>query len=366
MNTTHAVAAELAVVPERPATAPPDAATAAAAPARFRLLPWLQRNRQDLALPLMFIAAVVVFSLQAPGFLSADNLTNMARQSVYLLIVALGQLIVLVGGGLDLSVGMVVSLTSVASATVMAAVYAAAPDAPWLAVAAGAATGLVIGCAVGLVNGLGTTLLKIPPFMMTLGMSSVLFGITLLVSGGVPIYGLPPVLGEVFGFGEFLGVPVPAIVAVLLVGATYLLLEWSRFGRHLYATGGNPRAAELSGVRTRRVLITCLHPVRPDGRAHRAAADGAPGHRRGQHRRQPAAGIDRRLRDRRRQPGRRPGAHAEGAAGHPADHDGGQRPEPDAGRRLCPDHGDRRHPHFCHGARPPLTPSTQPDGGTLP
>ncbi|WBY00236.1 ABC transporter permease [Ramlibacter tataouinensis] len=255
MNTTHAVAAELAVVPERPAAAPPDVATATAAPARFRLLPWLQRNRQDLALPLMFIAAVAVFSLQAPGFLTADNLTNMARQSVYLLIVALGQLIVLVGGGLDLSVGMVVSLTSVASATVMAAVYAAAPDAPWLAVAAGAATGLVIGCAVGLVNGLGSTLLKIPPFMMTLGMSSVLFGITLLVSGGVPIYGLPPVLGEVFGFGEFLGVPVPALVAVLLVAATYLLLEWSRFGRHLYATGGNLRAAELSGVRTRRVLV---------------------------------------------------------------------------------------------------------------
>lgn len=218
-------------------------------------LAWLAQHLQELSLPLMFAVAVIVFSLQAPGFLTADNLSNMARQSVYLLIVALGQLVVLVGGGLDLSVGAVVSLTSVASAVTMSTVYAAAPDSPWLAVAAGAATGIGIGAATGLVNGLGTTLLKIPPFMMTLGMSSVLFGITLLVSGGTPIYGLPPVLGQVFGFGEFLGVPVPAIVALAVTGAVWMLLEWTRLGRHIYAAGGNARAAELSGVRTGRVVV---------------------------------------------------------------------------------------------------------------
>lgn len=233
-------------------TLPPESSAAAL---QSTALAWLQSNRQMLALPLMFVAAVILFTIQAPGFLTADNLTNVIRQSVYLLIVALGQLIVLIGGGLDLSVGALVSMTSVSSAVVMAMVFAAMPDLPWVAVAAGCAAGLAIGMLVGLFNGLGATLLKIPPFMMTLGMSSVLFGITLLISGGVPIYGLPPVLGEVFGFGEFLGVPVPALVALVLVIATYLLLEWSRFGRHLYASGGNVRAAELSGVRTRRVII---------------------------------------------------------------------------------------------------------------
>lgn len=221
----------------------------------FSLPVWLVKHRQAVALPLMFVVAVLLFAVQAPGFLTADNLTNMVRQSVYLLIVALGQLIVLIGGGLDLSVGSVVALSSVAGASAMAAVFAAYPDAPWLAVAAGTAVGVAIGVAVGLVNGLGATWLRIPPFMMTLGMSSVLFGITLLVSGGTPIYGLPPVLGQVFGFGELLGVPVPALVAFALVALTYGLLEWSRFGRHLYATGGNARAAELSGVRTRRVVV---------------------------------------------------------------------------------------------------------------
>lgn len=216
---------------------------------------WLLRNRQSLALPVMFVAAVLIFSIYAPGFLTVDNLTNVARQSVYLLIVALGQLIVLIGGGLDLSVGAVVSLTSVVSATVMAAVYAAVPDSPSLAMVAGLASGGVIAVLAGLINGIGATWLRIPPFMMTLGLSSVLFGITLLVSGGVPIYGLPPLMGEIFGYGQIAGIPIPALVAVVLVLATYVLLEWSRFGRHLYATGGNARAAELSGVRTDRVTI---------------------------------------------------------------------------------------------------------------
>jgi len=216
---------------------------------------WLLRNRQTLALPVMFMAAVLIFSIHAPGFLTADNLTNVARQSVYLLIVALGQLIVLIGGGLDLSVGAVVSLTSVVSATVMAAVYAAMPDSPGLAMLAGLCSGVAIAVLAGLINGIGATWLRIPPFMMTLGLSSVLFGITLLVSGGVPIYGLPPLMGEIFGYGQVAGIPIPALVAVVLVLATYVLLEWSRFGRHLYATGGNARAAELSGVRTDRVTI---------------------------------------------------------------------------------------------------------------
>lgn len=216
---------------------------------------WLRRSRQFIALPAMFAIAVVAFAIGAPGFLTIDNLTNVARQSVYLLIISLGQLIVLIGGGLDLSVGAVVALASVTAATAMAAVFATMPEAPGLAIAAGVAVLLLIGVVTGLVNGLGVTHLQIPPFMMTLGMGSVLFGITLLVSGGAPVYGLPRELGSIFGFGEWFGIPIPALVALLMVALTYALLEWSRYGRHLYATGGNPRAALLSGVRTRRVVV---------------------------------------------------------------------------------------------------------------
>lgn len=215
----------------------------------------LVRNRQVVALPVMFAIAFVVFAFGAPNFLTIDNLTNVARQSVYLLIVALGQFIVIVNGGLDLSVGSIVSLTSVASAIVMAAVYASFPDAQLLSLLAGLGMGALIGIGAGIVNGIGVSFLRIPPFMMTLGMASVVFGVTLLISGGVPIYGLPPMLGEWFGFGRLLGFPIAAIVALALVLLIYVLMEWTRFGRQLYASGGNPRAAALSGVRTERITV---------------------------------------------------------------------------------------------------------------
>lgn len=207
-------------------------------------------NRDLLALPAMFVIALLIFSLASDKFLTTGNLTNVARQSVYLLIVALGQLVVMIGGGLDLSVGSNVSLTSVASSMVMAAIFAANPNDPWLALWSGLAVGMAVGVAVGLVNGLGVTVLGINPFMMTLGMSSVVFGITLYIAGGVPIYGAPPLHGEIFGFGKIAGFPIPSLVALALVALAWFTLEWTRFGRHLYAAGGNGRAAELSGVRT--------------------------------------------------------------------------------------------------------------------
>lgn len=215
----------------------------------------IRDNRDVLALPVMFLLAVVVFSIGAENFLTADNLTNVARQSVYLLIVAMGQLVVMICGGMDLSVGSNVALTSVGSAIVMAGIATAMPEAPWLALWAGLGAGLAIGTAVGLVNGLGVTVLGINPFMMTLGMSSVVFGITLFISGGVPIYGIPMLHGEIFGFGRIAGFPIPSIFAIAMVALTWVALEWTRFGRHLYAAGGNDRAARLSGVHTGRVRV---------------------------------------------------------------------------------------------------------------
>lgn len=226
--------------------------TLATPPARTApgILTRILDNRELLALPAMFILALVIFSLASDKFLTSANLTNVARQSVYLLIVALGQLVVMIGGGLDLSVGSNVSLTSVASSIVMAAMYAANPNDPWLALWTGLGVGMAVGIAVGTVNGLGVTLLGINPFMMTLGMSSIVFGITLYLAGGVPIYGAPSLHGEIFGFGKIAGFPIPALVALALVALAWFTLEWTRFGRHLYAAGGNGRAAELSGVRT--------------------------------------------------------------------------------------------------------------------
>jgi ribose transport system permease protein len=219
-------------------------------------LSWLRTNQHLMVLPFLFLVALIVFAMSAPGFYTVDNQLNVSRQSVYLMLVALAQLIVLVGGGIDLSVGTIVALSSVSAAMTMSGIYdnGNGGSAVW-AITAGTLVAIAVGAIVGLINGIGTALLRIPSFMMTLGMSSVVFGVALLVSGGVPVYGLPPEFGETFGYGTFLGIPAPVLVVVGAIALVYVLLEWTRYGRHLYAIGGNPRAAALSGVRTERVTI---------------------------------------------------------------------------------------------------------------
>ena len=90
---------------------------------------------------------------------------------------------------------------------------------------------------------------------MTLGLSSVGFGIALYLTGGTPVYGMPPEFGDIFGFGDFLSVPVPIWLTIVVIVISYILINRTKFGRSLYAVGGNIRAAELAGLNTRRILF---------------------------------------------------------------------------------------------------------------
>lgn len=203
-------------------------------------------------LPALLVIAFVVFSLMSAQFLTVANLTNVVRQSVFLVIVSLGQMMVLLTGGFDLSVGTILALTSVFTATAMAAAAVMFPDMIPLAIALGCLAGVAAGVAVGLINGTGVAIFGVSPFIMTLGVSSIGFGVSLFLTGGTPVYGMPPQFGDKVGFGVLLLVPTPIWAAALLVILTYLLVNWTRFGRTLYAVGGNPRAALLSGINTRR------------------------------------------------------------------------------------------------------------------
>jgi ribose transport system permease protein len=206
-------------------------------------------------LPFLLVIAIIVFSLMSGNFLTVANLTNVIRQSVYLMIVSLGQMFALLTGGFDLSVGTILALTSVVGAAAMAAVYSAYPDAAGLAIAVGALAGIAAGVSMGICNGIGVAVFGVSPFIMTLGMSSVGFGIALFMTGGVPVYGMPAEFGEVFGFGSLLGIPVPVFFAALLVVITFLFVTRTRQGRYFYAVGGNIKAAQLSGIATRRTLF---------------------------------------------------------------------------------------------------------------
>ena len=204
-------------------------------------------------LPFLLVIAVVVFAVMSDNFLSMRNLTNVVRQSVFLTIVSVGQMMVLLTGGFDLSVGTILALTSVVGAMAMSAAAAAMPDMIPLAIAIGCFVGIAVGCLIGAVNGLGVSLFGVSPFIMTLGVASMGFGAALFLTGGTPVYGMPMEFGEVFGFGSLLGVPVPIWAALVLILASYVLVDWTRFGRALYAVGGNVRAAVLSGIDTRKV-----------------------------------------------------------------------------------------------------------------
>jgi ribose transport system permease protein len=206
-------------------------------------------------LPFLLVIAVIVFTLMSDNFLTGRNIMNVMRQSTYLTMVAMGQMLALLTGGFDLSVGTMIALTSVVSATAMAGVYAAAPDAVALALVAGVLAGLAAGLSIGVVNGLGVSLFNVSPFMMTLGMASVGFGAALYMTGGVPVYGMPDAFGTMFGFGQYLGVPTPVYVTAGLIVVMYVLLNWTRLGRYFYAVGGNIKASALSGINTKLVLF---------------------------------------------------------------------------------------------------------------
>lgn len=207
-------------------------------------------------LPFMLVVAIAVFALASDQFLSIQNLTNLLRQSVYLILVSMGQMLALVTGGFDLSVGTVLAITSVVSASVMSSFVQASPDATWLAIAAGCGAGILAGMSIGIVNGLGIAVVGVSPFIVTLGMQSVGFGIALFLTGGVPVSGLPAEFSDVFGFGSILGVSVPILVTLVCVIGMTILMNRTVIGRHLLAVGGNARAATLSGISTRKVLLS--------------------------------------------------------------------------------------------------------------
>ena len=206
-------------------------------------------------LPVLLVLAILIFAITADQFLTPQNLINMLRQSVYLILVSLGQMLALVTGGLDLSVGTTLAITSVVGASVMAALYAAHPDAAWTAVFVGSACGLLAGATVGLVNGIGIAFVGVSPFIMTLGVQSVGFGIALYLTGGVPVSGLPAEFGEVLGFGRLFGIPTPVLAVVICVVLFFVLMNRTAMGNYFLAVGGNPKAAALSGVNVRRTLL---------------------------------------------------------------------------------------------------------------
>lgn len=198
---------------------------------------------------LAFLALIVFFSLASPAFFSVANFGNIGRQTALVTIIAVGVTFVIIGGEIDLSVGSIVKLSGVLAAMSMQVVN------NWVLAAF---VGLAVGALLGLFNGLLTTRLGIPSFLVTLGMLGIAKGLAFVVSNTEPVLIQNPTFFAVFAEGSVLGIPVPILWTILALSVGALLLHYTTFGRTVYATGGNPTAARYSGINTARVKIFCF------------------------------------------------------------------------------------------------------------
>jgi len=194
------------------------------------------------------LALILFFSVYSDSFLSLENAGNILNQVALLAIMGTGITFVLLTAQIDLSVSYMATF-----AGVVATYYTAGhlPQ-PWPIVAA-----LVAAGALGWINGVGTARLGIPSFMVTLAMSLIASGLSLYLTRGRILFDLPA-LSETLGSGRVFGVKWLVVVAALTLLVGHLVLRYTRFGRYVYMTGANPKAAELAGVNTRGVITAVM------------------------------------------------------------------------------------------------------------
>ncbi|MDB5526073.1 MAG: transporter permease [Rhizobium sp.] len=199
-------------------------------------------NGSVVSIALFFIVVCVVFSLITTAFMTTPNLLNIVRQSAPLLIVAAAMTFVITTGGIDLSVGSVLALTATLSAASLQA------GLPWpLAIVAM----LALGAAIGAIHGFFIAYERIPAFIVTLAGLSVIRGFALLITGGYSIPVEPTSFFVLIGRAWFLGVPVPALIALAVLIVAYLVFNETPFGRYVTGIGANAEAVRRAGVDTR-------------------------------------------------------------------------------------------------------------------
>lgn len=202
-------------------------------------------NMQESSIILLTVVYVLVVQCINGVFLGQDNIINMLRSSAYLLIPSLGMTFVLIAGQIDLSVctvmgmgGILCCMMITSGVPILVAVLAT----------------LVIGCLVGFVNGYLVTKFSIPPMIMTLGMQYIAKGVVYVLTQGKPIYPLPDAFLALDKI-TFFGVPFIVFLSLLFSLICYIVLKKTRFGREVYAVGGNREAARLSGISEKKTVI---------------------------------------------------------------------------------------------------------------
>ena len=194
----------------------------------------IQRLLPSLSLIILFVG----LSIASPHFLTQTNLSSVVRQTAVINVMALGMTLVIIAGGIDLSVGAILAMGGLLGTMAMEQGYP---------IPVGVFIGTVTGLAWGLVNGLLTTKLAIAPFIVTLGTLGIVRGLTLIISNGLPVHRIPQSFSYL-GEGNLLGVPFVLWILVVCATVTHVILEHTRHGRYAFAIGSNPDAALYAGI----------------------------------------------------------------------------------------------------------------------
>lgn len=191
------------------------------------------------------ILIVFILSMVNSDFLTVSNIFNVLRQVSINALIAYGMTFVILTGGIDLSVGSIIALSSAFAAGMMAS-----GTNSWVAIGIGVLSGTLMGTVNGVIIARG----KVAPFIATLATMTIFRGLTLVYTEGKPITGLPDAFGMI-GRGYLLEIPMPVIWMLAAFGVLYVILKFTSFGRHVFALGGNEEATRLSGINTNRVKI---------------------------------------------------------------------------------------------------------------
>ena len=194
------------------------------------------------------ILLCVILALSNEYFMTWGNWTDILRQSAINGILAIGMTYVVLTAGIDLSVGAILAFAGIVSASLVAG------DNPH-GIAIGIGAGLLVGAAMGAVNGLLVARCSVPPFVATLGMLSVARGFTYIYNGGMPVSDLPNAFLAIGG-GHLWKIPVPVLIFAATIIICWSVLRYTTYGRYIYAVGGNPKSAKTSGISTAKMIFS--------------------------------------------------------------------------------------------------------------
>lgn len=222
------------------------APAAALGPARFSGQ-WFRQLLVDNAMVVVMILVIMFFLYRSARFGTPENLATILVAAAPFALIALGQTLVILTGGIDLSVGSVIAASAMAGALTAKSF----PDQVWLALI----VAVLVGLLAGLINGMVVAYMKVPPFIATLGMMTLASGMAYVIGNGAPINGLPAAFGS-FANTEVLGVKIPVILMIVSIVGLAIIMKRTAYGMRVYAVGGNRLAAEIAGVNSSRILLS--------------------------------------------------------------------------------------------------------------